>query len=278
MGERLDGKIAALTIKEDLKKAFNEGTRKACLAIIRFDNPASESYLKGRLKIAEELGITIKTYTFDEKDETNDIVNLINKLNNDNTIDGIMVDRPLPKKYNESVVLSSINVNKDVDGYTPLNLGNLVSNQDCFSSCTPGAALRILDFYNIDLTGKNALVIGRSVNVGKPLALLLLNKNATVTIAHSKTKNLKEKCKEADIIFLALGKANFLSKDDITENTIIVDIGINFDENGKLCGDANRECYEIAKAYTPVPGGVGIMTNVLLMENLLKAYKRNISK
>jgi methylenetetrahydrofolate dehydrogenase (NADP+)/methenyltetrahydrofolate cyclohydrolase len=278
MGERLDGKIAALTIKEDLKKAFNEGTRKACLAIIRFDDPASESYLKGRLKIAEELGITIKTYTFDEKDETNDIVNLINKLNNDNTIDGIMVDRPLPKKYNESVVLSSINVNKDVDGYTPLNLGNLVSNQDCFSSCTPGAALRILDFYNIDLTGKNALVIGRSVNVGKPLALLLLNKNATVTIAHSKTKNLKEKCKEADIIFLALGKANFLSKDDITENTIIVDIGINFDENGKLCGDANRECYEIAKAYTPVPGGVGIMTNVLLMENLLKAYKRNISK
>lgn len=278
MGERLDGKIAALTIKEELKKAFNEGTRKACLAIIRFDDPASESYLKGRLKIAEELGITIKTYTFDEKDETNDIVNLINKLNNDNTIDGIMVDRPLPKKYNESVVLSSINVNKDVDGYTPLNLGNLVSNQDCFSSCTPGAALRILDFYNIDLTGKNALVIGRSVNVGKPLALLLLNKNATVTIAHSKTKNLKEKCKEADIIFLALGKANFLSKDDITENTIIVDIGINFDENGKLCGDANRECYEIAKAYTPVPGGVGIMTNVLLMENLLKAYKRNISK
>ena len=278
MGERLDGKIAALTIKEDLKKAFNEGTRKACLAIIRFDDPASESYLKGRLKIAEELGITIKTYTFDEKDETNDIVNLINKLNNDNTIDGIMVDRPLPKKYNESVILSSINVNKDVDGYTPLNLGNLVSNQDCFSSCTPGAALRILDFYNIDLTGKNALVIGRSVNVGKPLALLLLNKNATVTIAHSKTKNLKEKCKEADIIFLALGKANFLSKDDITENTIIVDIGINFDENGKLCGDANRECYEIAKAYTPVPGGVGIMTNVLLMENLLKAYKRNISK
>ena len=275
MGERLDGKIAALTIKEDLKKAFNEGTRKACLAIIRFDDPASESYLKGRLKIAEELGVIIKTYTFDEKDETNNIVNLINKLNDDNTIDGIMVDRPLPKKYNESLILSSINVSKDVDGYTPLNLGNLVSNQDCFSSCTPGAALRILDFYNIDLTGKNALVIGRSVNVGKPLALLLLNKNATVTIAHSKTKNLKEKCKEADIVFLALGKANFLSKDDITENTIIVDIGINFDENGKLCGDASRECYEIAKAYTPVPGGVGIMTNVLLMENLLKAYKRN---
>ncbi|MBQ8206930.1 MAG: bifunctional 5,10-methylenetetrahydrofolate dehydrogenase/5,10-methenyltetrahydrofolate cyclohydrolase [Bacilli bacterium] len=278
MGERLDGKVAALAIKEELKAAFNNKSRKACLAIIRFNDPASESYLKGRLKISDELGVNVKTFTFEDTNTTNDVINLIKELNDDETVDGIMVDRPLPKSFNESLVLSSINVSKDVDGYTPLNLGNLVSNQDCFSSCTPGAALRILDFYNIDLTGKNALVIGRSVNVGKPLALLLLNKNATVTVAHSKTKNLKAKCKEADIVFLALGRANFLSKEDITENTIIVDIGINFDENGKLCGDANKECYEVAKAYTPVPGGVGVMTNVLLMENLLKAYKRNVSK
>lgn len=278
MGERLDGKVAALAIKEELKAAFNNKSRKACLAIIRFNDPASESYLKGRLKISDELGVNVKTFTFEDTNTTNDVINLIKELNDDETVDGIMVDRPLPKSFNESLVLSSINVSKDVDGYTPLNLGNLVSNQDCFSSCTPGAALRILDFYNIDLTGKNVLVIGRSVNVGKPLALLLLNKNATVTVAHSKTKNLKAKCKEADIVFLALGRANFLSKEDITENTIIVDIGINFDENGKLCGDANKECYEVAKAYTPVPGGVGVMTNVLLMENLLKAYKRNVSK
>ena len=278
MGERLDGKVAALAIKEELKAAFNNKSRKACLAIIRFNDPASESYLKGRLKISDELGVNVKTFTFEDTNTTNDVINLIKELNDDETVDGIMVDRPLPKSFNESLVLSSINVSKDVDGYTPLNLGNLVSNQDCFSSCTPGAALRILDFYNIDLTGKNALVIGRSVNVGKPLALLLLNKNATVTVAHSKTKNLKAKCKEADIVFLALGRANFLSKEDITENTIIVDIGINFDENGKLCGDANKECYEVAKAYTPVPGGVGVMTNILLMENLLKAYKRNIAK
>lgn len=278
MGERLDGKVAALAIKEELKAAFNNKSRKACLAIIRFNDPASESYLKGRLKISDELGVNVKTFTFEDTNTTNDVINLIKELNNDETVDGIMVDRPLPKSFNESLVLSSISVNKDVDGYTPLNLGNLVFNQDCFSSCTPGAALRILDFYNIDLTGKNALVIGRSVNVGKPLALLLLNKNATVTVAHSKTRNLKAKCKEADIVFLALGRANFLSKEDITENTIIVDIGINFDENGKLCGDANKECYEIAKAYTPVPGGVGVMTNILLMENLLKAYKRNIAK
>ena len=278
MGERLDGKVAAFAIKEELKVAFNSRARKACLAIIRFNDPASESYLKGRVKIADELGVDVKTFTFEETNTTKDVINLINELNNDETVDGIMVDRPLPKSFNEALVLSSINVSKDVDGYTPLNLGNLVANQECFSSCTPGAALRILDFYKIDLTGKNALVIGRSVNVGKPLALLLLNKNATVTVAHSKTQNLKAKCKEADIVFLALGRANFLSKEDITENTIIVDIGINFDENGKLCGDANKECYEVATSYTRVPGGVGIMTNFLLMENLLKAYKNNISK
>lgn len=276
MNTRLDGKIAALNIKEELKKEFNTNERKACLAIIHFNDPASESYLKGRLKIANELDVNVLTFTFDETNTTNDIISLLLQLNNDKNVDGIMVDRPLPKCFDETLVLSSIDVEKDVDGYTPLNLGKLVSNQDCFSSCTPGAALRILDYYNINLSGKNALVIGRSVNVGKPLALLLLNKNATVTIAHSKTVNLKEKCKEADIIFLALGRANFLKKEDITEDTIIVDIGINFDENGKLCGDASKECYEIAKAYTPVPGGVGVMTNILLMENLLKAYKKNI--
>ena len=147
MGERLDGKVAALAIKEELKAAFNNKSRKACLAIIRFNDPASESYLKGRLKIADELGVNVKTFTFEDTNTTNDVINLIKELNNDETVDGIMVDRPLPKSFNESLVLSSINVSKDVDGYTPLNLGNLVSNQDCFSSCTPGAALRILDFY-----------------------------------------------------------------------------------------------------------------------------------
>ena len=276
MNLRLDGKVAALNIKEQLKKEFSNYNRKACLAIIHFNDPASESYLRGRIKIADELGVEIKTYAIEENKDTNDIIELITNLNKDSNIDGIMVDRPLPKKYDEFKVLSSIDVNKDVDGYTPNNLGNLVSNQDCYVSCTPGAAVRLIDYYNIDLTGKNALVIGRSVNVGKPLALLLLNKNATVTVAHSKTKNLKEKCLQADIIFLALGRANFLKKEDVNENTIIVDIGINFDENGKLCGDASKECYDVVSAYSPVPGGVGVMTNVVLMENLLKAFKRNV--
>lgn len=272
---RLDGKIAATSIKEQLKKEFALLSKPACLAIVHYDDPASASYLKGRLKIAEELGVEIKIFNVDEKQTTEDLISLVLDLNNDANIDGIMVDRPLPKQFDENKIINSIISTKDVDGYTSLNLGNLVSNQSCLPSCTPGGALRLLEYYDIDLSGKDALVIGRSVNVGKPLSLMLLNKNATVTISHSKTVDLKEKCKTADIIFLALGRANFLKKEDITDNTIIVDIGINFDENGKMCGDASKECYEIAASYTPVPGGVGVMTNVVLMENLLKAAKWN---
>lgn len=272
---RLDGKIAATSIKEQLKKEFASLSKRACLAIVHYDDPASASYLKGRLKIAEELGVEIKIFNVDEKQTTEDLISLVIDLNNDANIDGIMVDRPLPKQFDENKIINSIISTKDVDGYTSLNLGNLVSNQSCLPSCTPGGALRLLEYYDIDLSGKDALVIGRSVNVGKPLSLMLLNKNATVTISHSKTIDLKEKCKTADIIFLAIGRANFLKKEDITDNTIIVDIGINFDENGKMCGDASKECYEIAASYTPVPGGVGVMTNVVLMENLLKAAKWN---
>ena len=272
MNLRLDGKIAATAIKEELKEKISSLPSKICLGIIRFDDPASESYLKGRLKIANELGVDVKVFVVEDNKTNEDLLTLVNTLNNDPSIHGIMIDRPLPRKYNEFEFLSSINPIKDVDGYTPINLGKLVSNKQSYVSCTPGAAIRLVDYYNIDLTGLNALVIGRSVNVGKPLAILLLNKNATVTVAHSKTQNLKELCKKADIIFLALGKANFLNKEDINENTIIVDIGINF-VDGKLCGDANKECYDIAKAYSPVPGGVGVMTNVILMENLLQAYK-----
>lgn len=274
MNLRLDGKLAALDIKASLKQSFASLKRKACLAIVHFNDPASTSYLKGRIKITDELGVNVSVYEVEAHNNQEDLLALIDKLNKDSTIDGIMVDRPLPKRFNEHEALCAILPSKDVDGYTPINLGKLLSNQDCYISCTPGGAIRLLDYYNIDLTSKNVLVIGRSVNVGKPLSLLLLNKNATVTVAHSKTKDIKNLCKQADVIFLALGKANFLTVEDVNENTIIVDIGINF-VDGKLCGDASSKCYELVKAYTPVPGGVGVMTNVVLMENLLKAYKNN---
>ena len=275
MGLRLDGKVAASAMKEQLKLQFDSLDRKAKLAIIHYNDPANASYLKGRLKIAYELNVEVEVIEINDNYKTQQVIDIINNLNSDRKIDGIMVDRPLPKTFDENAIISSISSQKDVDGYTSTNLGKLLANQDCFVPATPKAAVKILEYYDIDLNGKDVLVIGRSVNVGKPLALLLLNKNATVTVAHSKTVNLKEKCKQADFIFLALGKANFLLPNDISENTIIVDIGINFDENGKLCGDASKDCYDIAKAYTPVPGGVGVMTNVILMENLLKAYKSN---
>ncbi len=271
----LDGKQAALSIKETLKEEFAKCTKKAKLAIVHYNDPASQSYLKGRLKLAEELDVSIEVFEINESMSQEDLIALIQSLNEDTTIHGIMVDRPLPKKFDEFKVLSAIDYKKDVDGYTPVNLGMLVSHQNCYLSCTPGGAMRLLDYYHMDVEGKNALVIGRSVNVGKPLALLLLNKNATVTIAHSKTKDLKEKCLNADIIFLAVGKANFLTKDMVTHHTIIIDIGINFDEFGKLCGDVSKECYDIVSSYSPVPKGVGVMTNIVLMENLLKAYKNH---
>lgn len=270
----LDGKQAALNIKAQLKNEFSHLTKKACLAIIHYDDLASQSYLKGRLKMAEELNVMVKVFEIKEDMSQDNLFDLIHRLNQDKNIHGIMIDRPLPKKFDELKILSSIDPNKDVDGYTPYNLGLLMSNQNGYLSCTPGGAIRLLDYYHIDLKGKNALVIGRSINVGKPLALLLLNKNATVTIAHSKTVNLKEKCLNADIIFLAIGKAHFLTKEMVNHHTIIIDIGINFDENGKLCGDVAKECYDFVKDYSPVPGGVGVMTNIVLMENLLLAYKK----
>ena len=275
MSLRLDGKVASLSIKQQLKEEFLKLDKKACLAIIHYPDGANASYLKGRMKIAEELNVEIKVYEINENDTTSSLLQVIETFNNNKDIHRIMVDRPLPRKFDESSILASISIEKDVDGYGYSNLGKLLSNQNCFVSATPQAAVRLVDFYNIDLTGKDVLVIGRSINVGKPLSLLLLNKNATVTIAHSKTVDLKQKCKKADVIFLALGKANFLSKNDVNENTIIVDIGINYDENGKLCGDASKECYDIVKAYSPVPGGVGVLTNVCLMENVLKAAKNS---
>ena len=271
----LDGKQAALQIKSELKEKFSQLERKACLAIIHYDDFASASYLKGRLKIADELGVEIKVYDLNDTHDDAYLLSLIEKLNNDKSIDGIMIDRPLPKQFNEFKALSFISSDKDVDGYTINNLGKLISNKDCYMSCTPLAAIRLAKFYGIDFTSKDVVVIGRSINVGKPLALMLLNENATVTVCHSKTKNIKEKCKQADIIFLALGKKGFLDKQDITKNATIIDIGINYDEFGKICGDANRNCYEVAACYSPVPGGVGVMTNVVLMENLLQAYYKN---
>lgn len=271
----LDGKIAAKAWKETLKEKIDKLPVQLCLAILHFNDPASLSYLKGRKKIAAELNIEIQEYAIEEQTTQEELLKLIQSLNACQEIHGIMIDRPVPKKFDEATLLSAIDEKKDVDGYTPANLGKLLSNQPCYRSCTPGAAMALLEYYNISLEAKNALIIGRSINVGKPLALMLLNQNATVTIAHSKTIALKELTQTADIIFLAVGKKDFLHLADVKKESIIVDIGINYDENGKICGDASKDLYDQVKAYSPVPGGVGVLTNLVLMQNVYQAYQEN---
>ena len=270
MAQILDGKTAAQSIKEQLK---NELKLPLQLAIIHQNDDASNAYLKGRKKIAQELQINIKEILIDEHITQKELIELIHQLNHDSTIDGIMVDRPLPKKLDENKILSSISPIKDVDGYTYTNLGKLMSNQKTLHACTPAAAIALLDFYHIPIETKNIVIIGRSINVGKPLAIMLLNRNATVTIAHSKTKELAKITKKADIIFTCIGKAKMITKEYISKKTVIIDIGINFDEQHHLCGDVHPECYSILKAYSPVPGGVGVLTNLMLMKNLYLAHQ-----
>ena len=275
MSLRLDGKVASLAIKQQLKEEFSRLNKNACLAIIHYPDGANTSYLKGRKKIAEELDVNIKVYEITENDTTDTLLKVINKFNNDASIDGIMVDRPLPKKFDESTILETISTKKDVDGYSYNNLGRLLSNKNCFVSATPQAAVRLLDFYNIDLSGKDVLVIGRSINVGKPLSLLLLNKNATVTVAHSKTKNLGEITKLADILVVAIGNPRYITADMIKDRAVVIDVGINRTEEGKLVGDVDFENVQNKASYiTPVPGGVGPMTIAMLMTNVVKAAKQ----
>lgn len=273
MEHRLDGKIAAQAMKENLREKIQNLPRKLRLVIVHHNDPASLSYLKGRLKLAEYLNVEVTQRIIKDNDTTEYLLREIKKWNIDNSIDGIMIDRPLPKHMDETKILSEISVLKDVDGYQIGNLGKLMANQKCFSSCTPAAAIALLKYYHYDFLGKQALVIGRSINVGKPLAMMLLNENATVTIAHSKTEEIEKLTKKADVIFLCVGKANFLKKNMVCHKTIVIDIGINFDENNKLCGDADKEIYSYIKAYSPVPGGVGVLTNIMLMENLLQSYQ-----
>ena len=276
MGKILDGKIAAHAIKEDLKQKYAALKEKLKLVIIHSNQPDSLSYLNSRKKIFKEFNAEIEEIILSKETKPEEFHALLDNVNQDYSVDGIMLDRPLPSQFNEQEFLSCILPQKDVDGYTYTNLGKLMSSQPCLKACTAMAAISLLEFYHIDLEGKNVLVIGRSVNVGKPLASLLLNKNATVTIAHSKNKNLDKIAKKEDIIFTCIGKANFITKEFVSKKSILIDIGINFDKEGHLCGDVSKECYPLVYAYSPVPGGVGVLTNLMLMNNLYLAHTKGV--
>lgn len=249
------------------------------LVILRVGNdPASQKYVNNKVKRCEQVGLKSEVIHLDS-DVTNEVVlENINKLNNDCDVTAVLLQLPIPKQLDEKMLTDSIIPEKDVDGFTTLNMGKLVLGEEGNVACTPYGIIELLKYYNIEITGKDVLIINRSNIVGKPLANLMLKENATVTIAHSKTKNLKEKIKNSDIVVTAIGKAKMFSADDFSEGTTIIDVSMNFDENGKMCGDVVKADYDklIEKGcnITPVPNGVGQMTVLSLIEQTIKIAKR----
>ncbi len=273
----LNGKEVSEKILEELKEKIRIQNIKATLAVILVgDDKASKVYINNKKKKCEYIGIKSISYELPFNTTDRDLLNLIDKLNIDKNINGILIQLPLPPHINESKILSKIDINKDVDCFHPVNVGQLhiSPNSSKFKPCTPFGIIKLLESYNIDLTGKHCVIIGRSNIVGKPLIPLLLNKNATVTVCHSKTANLKEITKSADVLISAVGQKNIITKEMVKDFAIVIDVGINRDVNNKLCGDVDFESVkDIASYITPVPGGVGPMTIAMLMLNCFNAVK-----
>ena len=273
----LDGKQLSKKIKKELKDEVSSLSIKPTLAIVLVgNNPASEIYVKNKLKSAKYCGINTSLIIFEETITQEKLISEIHNLNNNEIYHGIIVQLPLPKHINEQKIINAIDPKKDVDGFGILNKGKLFSGLNSIESATPKGIIRLLEEYNIEIKGKHAVVVGRSNIVGKPMAIMLLNKHATVTICHSKTENLKEITKQADILVVAIGKAKFITKDMVKEGAVVIDVGTNR-VNDLLVGDVDFENVEPVTSYiTPVPGGVGPLTIASLLENTVIAYKNII--
>jgi methylenetetrahydrofolate dehydrogenase (NADP+)/methenyltetrahydrofolate cyclohydrolase len=277
----LDGKETSLKITQEIKGKvqthISSGKRPPRLEIVLVgDDFGSQKYVEMKSKKAQELGIQCNVNKLDTA-TTKDLIQLIEKINSDSQIDGVMVQLPLPEGIDENLVLESISPSKDVDGLTSVNLGKLFKNDPtAISPATPKGILSLLHHYNIEIDGRNAVVIGRSDIVGLPVAAMLQNENATVTICHSHTKNLKEICKEADILVVGIGKGEYINSEYIKQGRVVIDVGTNRNEQGKLVGDVDFESIKDMVEYiTPVPGGVGPMTIASLLSNLIDIYERN---
>ena len=275
----IDGKELAKKIRANLKIECEELKKKninSKLAVIMVgDDPASKVYVRNKSRACEDVGIEYEEYLLDANITQKELIELIEKLNNDKTINGILLQSPIPSNLDINEAFRTISPEKDVDGFNPVNVGKLVLNQDTFVSCTPYGIMKMFEEYNIDLTGKDVVILGRSNIVGKPLIHCCLNKNATVTSCHSKTQNIIQKAREADILISEIGKANFVTVDMVKENAVVIDVGINRLDNGKITGDVDFENVKEKASYiTPVPGGVGPMTIAMLMNNVIKATKR----
>ena len=275
---KIEGKVLAQQVKEQVKQQVEQLKQQGiepCLAVILVgDNPASSVYVAGKEKDCNECGIRSMIHRLPEESTQQQVLDLLQTLSKDNTVHGILVQLPLPSHIDPQKVIEAIPPSKDVDGFTPVNVGKMMIGQPCFLPCTPAGCIEMIESTGVDIAGKNAVVLGRSNIVGKPAAILLAAKDATVTICHSKTKDLQEKCRQADILVCAIGKAGFVTKDMVKEGAIVVDVGINRNAEGKLCGDAAKEVEEVAGYLTPVPGGVGLMTRAMLMKNTLVAAQQ----
>ena len=275
----IDGKELAKKIRAKLKiecEELNKEGIKSKLAVIMVgDDPASKVYVRNKSRACEDVGIEYEEYLLESNTTQKELIDLIEKLNQDNTVNGILLQSPIPSNLDINEAFRTIIPEKDVDGFNQVNVGKLVLNQDTFVSCTPYGIMKMFEEYNIDLSGKDVVILGRSNIVGKPLIHCCLNKNATVTTCHSKTQNIKEIASKADILISAIGKAHFVTADMVKENAVVIDVGINRLDDGKITGDVDFENVKEKACYiTPVPGGVGPMTIAMLMNNVIKATKR----
>lgn len=276
----IDGKKISTEIKDELKEQVAqlkaEGIE-VTLAVVKVgEDPASAVYVRNKEKACEYIGINSKKIEMPEETTEEELLKLVDDLNTDPAINGILVQLPLPKHIDENKILLAIDPMKDVDGFHPVNVGKMVIGEESFLPCTPAGIIEMIKRSGLDIEGKECVIIGRSNIVGKPMAILMLRENATVTVTHSRTKDLPEVCKRADIIVAALGKAKFVTKDFVKEGAIIIDVGMDRDEDGKLCGDVDfDEVKDIASAITPVPGGVGPMTVTMLLVNCLRSVELN---
>lgn len=278
MAEILDGKELSKKIKKELKKEveiLKENGISPKLAVIMVgDNSASQVYVKNKSKACEKTGIEFEEYLFDDNLTEKELLDIIQKLNEDDSVHGILVQSPVPKHIDANKAFSTISPEKDVDGFHPINVGNLCIGKDCFISCTPYGIVKILEEYGIETEGKEAVILGRSNIVGKPMIQCMLNKNATVTVCHSKTKNIDEITKRADILIAAIGKSKFVKSDMVKDGAVIIDVGINRLEDGTIVGDVDFDNVSKKASYiTPVPGGVGPMTIAMLLHNVVKSAK-----
>lgn len=270
---RMDGKEVSAAVKQQIAdKVKCMGIKPGLAVIIVGDDPASRIYVNNKKKACEFCGFLSEEYSLAGDTSEQELLELIRQLNDREDIHGILCQLPLPKHIDEKAVISCISPEKDVDAFNDVNVGKIMIGNYSFLPCTPAGVMEMLDYYNIDITGKNAVVIGRSNIVGKPMAMLLLHSNATVTVCHSRTVGLKEICRRADIIVACIGKEKFVTADMVKDGAVVIDVGINRMENGKICGDVDYENVAPKTSYiTPVPGGVGPMTIATLMKNTLNA-------